>query len=139
MEHRHKAITKSARQVDHPSVVHPNDLIEEKFHRFNDKVIETSAKTLGSSYFFYFCVLLDIAELPPVIQASSIIIWINYIAQTVIQLVALPLLQSYQNKQQVQSDAKAEADHRNIVHIVRHQDEISDKVDTILAIVSEKK
>lgn len=138
MERRIKASVKSYYQVNHPRITHPNDLVENNFTKFNDKVIETSAKTLGSSYFFYFCVLLDIAELPPVIQAGSVIIWINYVAQTVIQLVALPLLQSYQNKQQTLSEAKAEADHRNLVHVARHQDEDSEKIDEILKLLKKK-
>lgn len=106
--------------------------------RVNKIVLEISAKTLGSIYFFYFCIFLDILELPPVVQANNMIIWITYISQTVIQLVALPLLQAYQNIQQTQAEAKAEADHRNIVHVAKHQDEDSEKIDEILKLLKKK-
>ena len=52
---------------------------------------------LGNMNFFYFCVILDLIELPPVIKAHDVIVWITYMAQTVVQLLALPILQVYQN------------------------------------------
>lgn len=121
-------------KIVHPDVTHPNELLS-PMPRINKMVLNFSAKILGSIYFFYFCILLDIIELPPVIHANSVIVWVTYISQTVIQLVALPLLQAYQNIQQSQSEAKAEADHRTLVHIAYHQDQVSNKIDDILKYV----
>ena len=68
--------------------------------RFNNWMVKKIAALLGSPYFFYFCVILDAAELPAVIKSGSSIAYITYISQTVIQLLALPILQAYQNIQQ---------------------------------------
>lgn len=57
------------------------------------------ADLLSTMAFFYLCVILDSIELPPVIKAHDIITWCTYLSQTVIQLLALPLL-AYQNKVQ---------------------------------------
>jgi low affinity Fe/Cu permease len=67
--------------------------------RFNDWLTQKVGDILGSMYFFYFCVVLDLIELPPVIKAHSSITWVSYLSQTVIQLLALPALQAYQNLQ----------------------------------------
>lgn len=141
MEHRTKASIQSGPKVVHPGVVHPNELLLPRngLSRVNKVVIDVAARVLGSPYFFYFCLVLDLIELPPVIMSNSIILWINYIAQTVIQLVALPLLQAYQNTLQKQADAKADADHRTLVHIATHQDEDSEKIDQILSLLKKGK
>jgi hypothetical protein len=68
-------------------------------NRINSWLANFLGNALSSMYFFYFCVVLDIVELPPVIRAHSVITWITYLAQTVIQLVALPILGA-QNKLQ---------------------------------------
>jgi low affinity Fe/Cu permease len=65
--------------------------------RFNDYLANKMGTVLGSMYFFYFCVVLDLIELPPVIKAHNTITWVAYLSQTVIQLIALPTLQAYQN------------------------------------------
>jgi low affinity Fe/Cu permease len=65
--------------------------------QFNDRLANILGNILGSMYFFYFCVLLDLFELPSVLKAHAVIAWITYISQTVIQLIALPVLQVYQN------------------------------------------
>ncbi len=67
--------------------------------KFNNWLVTKIADILGSPYFFYFCVILDVAELPAVIKAGSTIAYVSYISQTVIQLLALPILQAYQNIQ----------------------------------------
>lgn len=107
----------------HPRVPHPNDL-KKNFGGFNSQVAQWVAKVLGSIWFFYFCIILDLAELPAVISAGSVIAWVTYIAQTVIQLVALPILQVYQNLQQEHNDAKAEADHQALVHLANELDDM---------------
>lgn len=59
---------------------------------FNEWIAEKLSAGLSSIWFFYFCVLLDLIELKPVIDAHDIIVWCSYISQTVIQLIALPIL-----------------------------------------------
>ena len=66
-------------------------------------------------WFFWFCLVLDLIELPAVIQASSVMTWVTYIAQTVIQLLALPALGAGQALMQATNDARAEADHKTLV------------------------
>lgn len=110
----------------HPRVIHPRELLKKDtmaITKFNLKVAVQLGKVLGNMWFFYFCVVLDLAELPAVISAHSIIAWVTYIAQTVIQLVALPVLQVYQNIQNTQNDAKADADHQALTYLATIQDE----------------
>ena len=68
------------------------------------KLINALANGLGTIPFFLFCVALDLIELPPIIKAHSVIIWVNYISQTVIQLLALPLLGIQARMQQQNHD-----------------------------------
>lgn len=67
--------------------------------RFNNWLANFLGNALSSMYFFYFCVVLDLCELDPVIQSHSVITWVTYISQSVIQLIALPVLGA-QNKLQ---------------------------------------
>ena len=68
----------------------------EEVKRINEWLAGKLANTLSSMTFFYICLLLDAVELPPVIGAHSIIVWCTYISQTVIQLIALPILGAQQ-------------------------------------------
>jgi len=106
----------------HSKVIHPRELLK-KDKRFNNKLANILGNTLGSMGFFYFCVILDIAELPSVIKANSVLIWIAYISQTVIQLIALPILSTQANIQQKQSEAKADVDHQTLTYLATVQDE----------------
>jgi hypothetical protein len=65
-------------------------------NRFNDWLADKLGSVLSSMTFFYVCVLLDLIELVPVIQANSIITWCTFLSQGVIQLVALPILGAQQ-------------------------------------------
>lgn len=67
--------------------------------KFNNKLGNILANAVGTMNFFWFCLLLDLIMLPPVIKAHSTTLWVTYLAQTVIQLLALPLL-AFQGKQQ---------------------------------------
>lgn len=57
-----------------------------------NRIINFLANGLGTIWFFVFCLALDLFMLPPVIKAHSTIVWVTYLSQTVIQLLALPLL-----------------------------------------------
>jgi hypothetical protein len=109
----------------HSKVIHPKHFIKEKtgLDKVNHKVAKGLGTVLGNMYFFYFCVILDLAELPSVLKANSVIIYIAYVSQTVIQLLALPILQVYQNLQQEQNNAKADSDHQTLTYLATIQDE----------------
>jgi hypothetical protein len=107
----------------HPQVPHPKDLMVQR-ESFDRNLARKLGAVLGNMKFFYFCVILDLAMLPAVILAGSVIAWVTYIAQTVIQLLALPVLQVYQNLITEASDAKADADHMALTHIAQVVDEI---------------
>ena len=64
----------------------------EYFNRFNTWLAVKLGNTLSSMAFFYVCVVLDLVELGPVFAAHDVIVWCTYISQTVIQLIALPIL-----------------------------------------------
>lgn len=83
-------------------------------HKFNDWLANKLGDVLGNMYFFYFCLALDIVMLFPVIKAHSTITWVTYISQTVIQLLALPILQVYQNLHQDHHDEVM--DHLKKIH-----------------------
>ena len=82
--------------------------------RFNKWLGNNLANGIGTMFFFYFCVLLDVVELPPVIKSHSLIILVTYLSQTVIQLLALPLL-AYQAKIQ-QGNHKDIMEHFDRIH-----------------------
>jgi len=108
--------------MNHPQVIHPQELLK-KEKTFNDRLAIFLGNSLGSMGFFYVCVLLDLAELPSVIKAHSVLVWVTYIAQTVIQLIALPIISTQQNIQQAQANAKADTDHKTLTYLAVIQDE----------------
>lgn len=79
--------------------------------RWNAWLANRLGNLLSSMYFFYFCVVLDLIELGPVISAHSTILWVTYLSQAVIQLVALPILGA-QNKLQ-------QANHMEVMHHIK--------------------
>ena len=83
--------------------------------KFNDATARVVARVLSSMWFFWFCVLLDTVELVALIgQPFNAIAWVAFLSQTVIQLLALPVLAVMSDMQQRASDARAEADHRTL-------------------------
>jgi hypothetical protein len=60
---------------------------------------------------------LDLVMLPPVISANSAMVWVTYIAQTVLQLILLPIILVGQNVIQAQNDAKADTDHNTLTYL----------------------
>lgn len=63
-----------------------------KYNSFNQWVAVKLGNVLSSMTFFWVCVALDLIELPPVIEAHSVIIWCTYLSSVVFQLLALPVL-----------------------------------------------
>lgn len=94
--------------------------------KFNRWLGNKLANAVGTMSFFYICVILDLLELSPVVKSHSVITWITYLSQTVIQLLALPLL-AYQGKIQnenhdeVMSHVKALHKHLGIKHPYRRK------------------
>ena len=84
--------------------------------KFNDWLANKLGNSLSSMYFFYICIVLDLIELKPVIDAHSVITWVTYLSQSVIQLIALPILGA-QNK--LQQDSHKET-MRAVKKIHRH-------------------
>jgi len=60
-------------------------------YKFNEWLVNTLATSLSSISFVYICIIIDVTELllqPP----QTIQEWCTFLSQTVIQLVALPVL-----------------------------------------------
>ena len=87
--------------------------------RLNGRIAVAATTVLSSMWFFWFCVLLVLVELPAVFTARSVIAWVMYISQTVIQLLALPLLGAGQRIISAAQDARAETDHDTLVTLHR--------------------
>ena len=109
----------------HPYVHHPNEMRKELLglKRFNYWLAVKITKGVGTMWCAYAFLILDLFMLPPVLQSHSVMIWVTYIAQTVLQLVLLPIIMVGQNVIQAQNDAKADTDHRTLTYLARLQDE----------------
>jgi len=78
---------------------------------------------VGTMWCAYAFLILDLFMLPPVIKAASAMVWVTYIAQTVLQLVLLPIIMVGQNVIQSQNEAKADTDHQTLTYLATLQDE----------------
>lgn len=67
--------------------------------KFNNWLANLLGNGLSNMYFFYFCIILDAIELSPVLKSHSTVLLVSYLSQSVIQLLALPVLGA-QNKLQ---------------------------------------
>lgn len=99
-------------------VVHPGE--PRWLSILNSRAARVVANVLSSMYFFWFCVALDVAELPSVIQSGSVVIWVGYASQTVIQLLALPALGAYAklNQQLQDKQATAQGETLDAIHLL---------------------
>lgn len=110
----------------HPYVMHPKELINKEFKgisKFNYWIAVKITKSVGTMWCAYAFFLIDLIMLPPVIQAKSVMIWVSYIAQTVLQLILLPIIMVGQNVIQAQNEAKADTDHNTLTYLATLQDE----------------
>jgi hypothetical protein len=113
-------------QKQHPNVIHPKDLLKKELKglsKFNYWIAVKITNSVGTMWCAYAFFLIDLLMLPPVIQANSIMIWVTYIAQTVLQLVLLPIIMVGQNVIQSQNEAKADTDHKTLTYLATLQDE----------------
>ena len=125
-------------------VIHPKELIKESkkgdglIKRFNTGFALIITKGVGTMWTAYLFTLLALFSLPAVLTGvdpslassfpswllkTSLIALVAWIAQTFLQLVLLPIIMVGQNTIQAQNDAKAEADHDNLVMLVKLQEE----------------
>lgn len=88
--------------------------------QFNDRLANLLGNALSNMNFFYFCLVLDAAELKPVVDAHSVITWVTYLSQSVIQLIALPILGAQNKLQQT-----------NHEETMRHVKGLHDKIDAV--------
>jgi hypothetical protein len=94
--------------------------------RFNRWLANLLGNTLSSMYFFYFCLILDAVELQPVVKAHNTVLWVTYLSQSVIQLIALPVLGAQNklqqdNHEETMSHIKAIHNHLGIKHSYRRE------------------
>jgi len=110
----------------HPQVDHPREIATKKrkgIFRFNYWIALKITNGVGTMWCAYAFIVLDLFMLPPVIKAASVMIWVTYIAQTVLQLVLLPIIMVGQNVIQAQNETKADTDHRTLTYLATLQDE----------------
>lgn len=120
--------------MNHIQVPHPTEL-KNDISGINSRMVNSMAKILGSVGFIWFCLGLDVIGFIALIQQTSqsldshqglvlvLSLWVAFIAQSFIQLVALPVLQNYQNRQEAADAAKADADHMALTYLAQIQDE----------------
>lgn len=105
--------------------------------RFNAWTAIKVTNLLSSMWFFWFCAALDVAELFLLVTGVMPIgvIFITFLSQTVIQLLALPAISAGQKLLSAASDARAEADHETLTAMAvmnQHQLELLEQqADTI--------
>jgi hypothetical protein len=123
-------------------IIHPKDLLIEAkkgdnlVKQFNTGFALIITKSVGTMWTAYIFTLLALFSLPAVLvgvfpgMASSFPTWllktslialVAWIAQTFLQLVLLPIIMVGQNTIQAQNDAKAQADHDNLLMLVKLQ------------------
>jgi hypothetical protein len=123
-----KGMGMSPERIDqkHQHVIHPKESINKEIKgisKFNYWLAFKITNGVGTMWCAYAFLLLDLFMLPPVIRAGSIMIWVTYIAQTVLQLVLLPIIMVGQNVIQSQNEAKADSDHKTLTYLAILQDE----------------
>jgi len=110
----------------HPNVIHPKELLGKDLKgisKFNYWIAVKITNGVGTMWCAYAFLLVDLLMLPPVIKANSVMVWVTYIAQTVLQLVLLPIIMVGQNVIQAQNEAKADTDHKTLTYLATLQDE----------------
>jgi hypothetical protein len=110
----------------HPYVIHPKELLNKELKgisKFNYWLAVKITNSVGTMWCAYAFLIIDLFMLPPVIKANSVMIWVTYIAQTVLQLVLLPIIMVGQNVIQSQNEAKADTDHKTLTYLATLQDQ----------------
>ena len=85
-----------------------------------EKIAKFITDKIGTFGCFVFFAALTCISLPAVIQADSVILWIQWITQSFLQLVLLPLILVASNIQSRHSEYLAEATYENDIEM--HKD-----------------
>lgn len=91
-------------------------------NRFNQWLAVLITRSVGSMWCAYLFAGLALVSLPAVLSSGDVQLIIAWLAQTFLQLVLLPIIIVGQNVQAAVSDARAEADHQNILAILERLD-----------------
>lgn len=113
-------------EIKHPYVTHPKEILKMESKagfKLNAWLAVKITNAVGTMWCAYAFLILDLFMLPPVIKAASAMVWVTYIAQTVLQLVLLPIIMVGQNVIQSQNEAKADTDHKTLTYLATLQDE----------------
>lgn len=122
----------------HPHVTHPKELARKELkglQGLNSRIAVKITGGVGTMWCAYAFLALDLLMLPPVLKSGSIMVWVTYIAQTVLQLVLLPIIMVGQNVIQSQNEAKADTDHHTLTYLAMLQDEQMEELKNQTAIL----
>jgi uncharacterized membrane protein len=97
-----------------------------------EKIASVITTAVGTFTCFIIFTLLACFSLPAVIASDSTIIWVQWITQTFLQLVLLPLIMVGQNLQSRHSEMRAEEDFRVNVKAEKEIETIIKKLDIII-------
>jgi len=95
----------------HPNVKHPKELLKKELKgitKFNYQIAVKITNAVGTMWCAYAFLIIDLFMLPPVIKANNVMVWVTYIAQTVLQLVLLPIIMVGQNVIQAQNESNGQ-------------------------------
>jgi hypothetical protein len=113
--------------VEKTSICYASKEIDKKdfkgISKFNYWIAVKITNGVGTMWCAYAFLVIDFIMLPPVIAANNVMVWISYIAQTVLQLVLLPIIMVRQNVIQTQNESKADTDHQTLTNMATLQDE----------------
>ena len=96
------------------------------FGRINTRIAVGITRMVGSMWCAYLFALLALVSLPAAINSHNTVIIVSWIAQTLLQLVLLPIIIVGQNVQAAASDARAESDHETLLAIHTLTSEVHD-------------
>jgi uncharacterized membrane protein len=99
---------------------------------WTEKVAQFITDKVGTFSCFVFFTFLACFSLPATIQAHSAILWVQWITQTFLQLVLLPLIMIGQNLQSRHSELRANEDYEVNVKAEKEIEEIHRKLDILL-------
>lgn len=97
-----------------------------RYHRFQVWIAVRAASVLSSPEFLWACIILDLLEVPALVaiwRSTSPFVavgaTVTYLTQTVIQLVALPILGEQQRLKE-EADDEREREHGRTLHAIHH-------------------
>ena len=92
--------------------------------RFNQKVGLKITVIVGTMWMAYLFAVLTLISLPAALRSGDLIIIVAWIAQTVLQLVLLPIIIVGQNVQATAADARAQATYDDAAAVLEEAKQI---------------